>query len=268
MSTVIGHTTSRLILERDLPVASLLAGPASVGKWTLATYLADFHNVAAVDRWTVPDGLTIDTVRLITAFARRAPVGRFKLIVARIDNSSKPALNALLKTLEEPPPRVRFLLTTSTTTLPTVSSRCVVFRLGLLTRDELTRIFEAEGMPATKALRAAKFSRGQVANGYQVDGGENAKSLVLAVARAVSVGDPELFDKAFKTWDGSTTDMLSTFLTECLTQRWSMFSEPECEGLHRDRRRLLNMVAAVSRLPAARPRLGVRAALEPFTTRT
>lgn len=265
---IVGHVTSRLILQRALPTAALLVGPPSVGKWTLASHLAEFHRVAPVDRWLLPDGLGIDAVRLVTAFAHRAPVGPFKLIQARLEGSSKPALNALLKILEEPPPQVKFLLTSSTATMPTVSSRCVVFHLGLLTVDELGRIFTANGMTPAKAARAARFGRGQVKRGYGIDTADAPKNLVQTVAKAISVSDRELFDKAFKTWDGRTTEMLSTFLTECLTRRWSVFTEDDACGLHLDRNRLLRMVAAISRLPAARPRLGIRAALEPFTDRT
>lgn len=264
---MIGHRAARAYLERELPVAALLTGPASVGKWTLAAHLADHHRVRPVDRWAVPHGLTIDTVRLVTAYAHRAPMGEFKLILARLDDSSRPALNALLKTLEEPPPRVRFLLVSSMDTLPTVASRCMVFPLGRLTPGELEQVYRVKGMSPAKAERAARLARGQVERGYHVDSADTHKNQVVTLARALATGDPALYANAFRAWDARSSELLTTFFTECLTQRWAVFCESDTFGLHANRSRLWQMVTALGSLPAARPRLGVRAALEPFLGR-
>jgi hypothetical protein len=263
---VIGHVRARAYLERGLPTATLLVGPASVGKWTLANHLADHHQVRSIDRWQVPHGLTIDTVRLVTAYAARAPLGAFKLIQVRLDSSSSQALNALLKTLEEPPPRVKFLLTSSGSTMPTVASRCTVFELGMLGAGELEQIYRTQGYPASKAKRAADFARGQVQRGYGFEVSSPQRDQVAVVIKALSTGDRGLFGSVFKHWDQRSTELLSTFFTECLTTRWSAFTEADACGLHHDRTRLWAMVSALSKLPAARPRLGVRAALEPFLT--
>lgn len=264
---MIGHGTARAYLERELPTATLLYGPASVGKWTLASHLADFHRVSTVDRWQVPHGLTIDTVRLVTAYAHRAPYGAFKLIQARLDASSRQALNALLKTLEEPPPKVKFMLISSSGTLPTVASRCTVFELGELTAGQLEQIYRTQGYTAARAHRAAQFARGQVARGYDAEGSDNHHELVQQLAKALGTGDRELYDQVFKTWDARCTQMLTSLFLECLTQRWAQFNEADGCGLHRDRRRVWSMVSAVGRLNLARPRLGVRVALEPFLER-
>ena len=67
---------------------------------------------------------------------------------------SKAAFNALLKTLEEPPEHVKFLLaTTDPQKLPvTVLSRCLQFNLKRLDEaqigGQIGRILEAEGIPA------------------------------------------------------------------------------------------------------------------------
>lgn len=264
---MIGHEAARAYLERQLPTATLLVGPVSVGKWTLAAHLVRHHQVTPIDRWEVPHGLTIDTVRLISAYAARAPQGPFKLIVARLDSSSQQALNALLKTLEEPPPQVRFLLTSSAATLPTIASRCMVFELGLLRSIELEQIYRTQGYALGKAQIAAKYARGQVTRGYEYEAAGPAKSQIITLAKALVDRDRDLFSKVFSTWDGRCAQALSTFFTECLTHRWSTFDESETCGLHLDRARLWAMAAAIGRLPAARPRLGVRAALEPFLTR-
>ncbi len=264
---MIGHTTARTILERDLPQATLLHGPSSVGKWTLARHLADHHNVIPVDRWEVPHGLTVETVKLVTAYAARAPFGPFKLIVARLDNSHRRALNALLKTLEEPPPRVRFLLTSSSATLPTIASRCMVFELGLLAPADLEHLYREQGLPAHKAHKAAVYARGQVERGYEAESVDAHRNQVVNLAKALAGRDRDLFNVVFANWDTRSSDLLTTFFTECLTHRWSTFTEDDTFGLHHDRGRLWQMVSALARLRAARPRLGTRAALEPFLSR-
>jgi hypothetical protein len=264
---VIGHDTTRRYLEDHLPPATLLHGPASIGKWTLAVHLANHHQVAPVDRWLVEYGFTIDTARLITAYAARAPHGPFKLVVARLDESSKPALNALLKTLEEPPPRVRFILVTSAKTLPTVASRCIRFELGLLSGTELEKLYKDQGLPTNKAERAARHARGQVNRGYNLDAATSQRNQVINLAKSLATGDRDLFTAVFRDWNTAHTDLLTTLFTECLTHRWTVFAEADTFGLHLDRTRLWRMVSSITLLPAARPRLGIRAALEPFLSR-
>lgn len=264
---MIGHTTARAYLERELPVATLLHGPASVGKWTLADHLARHYHVRSNDRWDVPLGLSVETVKLVSAYAARAPMGEFKLIVARLDSSHDRALHALLKTLEEPPPKVRFLLTSASRSLPTISSRCKVFELGFLSPHELEDIYRSQGLPQLKARRAATFARGQVARGYQVDTINAPRNTVTTLVRALASGDGDGFDSVWKDWDAHCTELLSTFFTECLTRRWVLFTQADAGGIEGDRQKLWQMVSSISRLSYARPRLGVRAALEPFLNR-
>lgn len=264
---MIGHDLARRSLESHLPPATLLHGPPSVGKWTMAVHLADHHQVAPIDRWMIEFGFNIDTVRLITAYAARSPYGRFKLVVARLDDSSKPALNALLKTLEEPPRRVRFILTASGKVLPTVASRCTTFEMGLLSDGELEAVYRGQGLSTVKAGKAAVHARGQVSRGYEAENAVNHRNQVVNLAKALATGDRDLFTAVFHTWDGANTDLLTTLFTECLTHRWAVFTEDDTFGLHLDRTRLWRMASAITMLPMARPRLGIRAALEPFLSR-
>lgn len=262
--TYIGHREVVGLLERGLPPVTLLLGPASVGKWTLTHHLADHHGVALVDRVIVADGLRVDTVRSIRKFVGSRPFGPFKLAQIRLDGSTEPALNALLKTLEEPPATVRFLLTCSTRTLPTIMSRAQIFRLGLLTTEELRAVLIAEGLSPTAATRAAALGRGQVATALAADTSDDAKSNVLTVMRAVSSGDRDLFERAFRFFDDTSRDLLLCWLREAITGQWAIFSEDDSFGLRREPARLRKMLLAVSQLSRARSRLGVRAALEPF----
>src|SRR5678809_1409070 len=94
----------------------------------------------------------IDDVRDGIENAQYSPArGRFKVyLIDEVHMLSKPAFNALLKTLEEPPPHVKFLLaTTDPQKLPvTVLSRCLQFNLkrfppGLIYK-RLTETAQAE----------------------------------------------------------------------------------------------------------------------------
>ncbi len=83
----------------------------------------------------------VDDVREVIENAQYAPArGRFKVyLIDEVHMLSKPAFNALLKTLEEPPPHVKFLLaTTDPQKLPvTVLSRCLKFNLKRLLPDQI-----------------------------------------------------------------------------------------------------------------------------------
>ncbi|NNM12950.1 MAG: DNA polymerase III subunit gamma/tau, partial [Gammaproteobacteria bacterium] len=80
--------------------------------------------------------------------------GRYKVyLIDEVHMLSKHSFNALLKTLEEPPPHVKFLLaTTDPQKLPiTVLSRCLQFNLKRLPevamREHLIKVLDAEGIP-------------------------------------------------------------------------------------------------------------------------
>lgn len=96
----------------------------------------------------------IDNVRELIDNAMYAPTrGRYKVyLIDEVHMLSKSAFNALLKTLEEPPPHVKFLLaTTDPQKLPvTVLSRCIKFNLKRLTAEQIVgqmrSILDAEGI--------------------------------------------------------------------------------------------------------------------------
>ncbi|HEY0503324.1 MAG TPA: DNA polymerase III subunit gamma/tau, partial [Lysobacter sp.] len=98
----------------------------------------------------------VDDVREVIDNAQYMPSrGRVKVyLIDEVHMLSKSAFNALLKTLEEPPGHVKFLLaTTDPQKLPvTVLSRCLQFNLKRLDEQQIngqmTRILEAEGIPA------------------------------------------------------------------------------------------------------------------------
>jgi DNA polymerase III subunit gamma/tau len=157
--------------------AYLLTGTRGVGKTTLARILAKSLNceqgVSAtpcgrcpacgdIDAGRFVDLLEldaasntgVDNMRDILDNARYAPtVGRYKVyLIDEVHMLSKGAFNSMLKTLEEPPEHVKFVLaTTDPQKIPvTVLSRCLQFNLTPLPRaaiaDRLAYILDAESI--------------------------------------------------------------------------------------------------------------------------
>jgi len=97
--------------------------------------------------------------------------GRFKVyLIDEVHMLSKHSFNALLKTLEEPPPHVKFLLaTTDPQRLPvTILSRCLQFNLRRLSEDliagHLAHVLSEEAIPADPPAiaRIARAADGSV----------------------------------------------------------------------------------------------------------
>lgn len=148
----VGKTTIARILAKALNcergVGSEPCGECSTCLDIDAGRYVDLLEIDAASRTKVDDTREIlDNV--IYAPAR----GRYKVyLIDEVHMLSTSSFNALLKTLEEPPPHVKFLLaTTDPQKLPvTVLSRCLQFSLKRLSRVEIEgqirRILEAEGV--------------------------------------------------------------------------------------------------------------------------
>ena len=97
---------------------------------------------------------SIDEIRdLIERAAYKPAVGRFKVfMIDEAHQLTKDAFNALLKTLEEPPEYLKFVLATTDPEkmLPTVLSRCLQFNLRPMApevvREHLSQVLHAEGV--------------------------------------------------------------------------------------------------------------------------
>jgi len=180
-----GHvrvTLQNALREGKVAHAYLFAGPRGVGKTTVARILAKALNcdqgptptpcnacprcLAIVQGSSMDvleiDGASnrgIDEVRELRESAQLAPVGgRYKVyIIDEVHMLTTPAFNALLKTLEEPPPHVVFVLATTEPhqVPPTIRSRCqrfnfrrlsvreIVERLAFISREEKVEAEEA-----------------------------------------------------------------------------------------------------------------------------
>ncbi|HEY8428111.1 MAG TPA: DNA polymerase III subunit gamma/tau, partial [Sandaracinaceae bacterium] len=176
------HVVRALVnsLEQDkLHHAYLFTGTRGVGKTTVARILAKALNCeqgvvaepcgvcdacTAIDQGRFVDLLEVDAAsrtkvddtRELLDNVQYAPTrGRYKVyLIDEVHMLSNHSFNALLKTLEEPPPHVKFLLaTTDPQKLPiTVLSRCLQFNLKRLTvqqiQAQLEKICAAEGVEA------------------------------------------------------------------------------------------------------------------------
>lgn len=96
--------------------------------------------------------------------ALRPYEGRRRVLMLHdAERLSEEAANAMLKTLEEPPPHATLILVASSTDLlPTIVSRCRVLRLRPLPRQQVTEALMARGVAAADAALLAAWSGGRV----------------------------------------------------------------------------------------------------------
>ena len=109
--------------------------------------------------------ITVDQVRsLQRLFSTTASMSPWRVVIIdSIDDLERPAANALLKNLEEPPPSSLFLLVSHATDrlLPTIRSRCRQLRLSALDTDAMTSALQAAVPDADEAEIAALREAGQ-----------------------------------------------------------------------------------------------------------
>ena len=201
----------------------------------------------------------VDDVRELIESVRYRPVSaRYKIyIIDEVHMLSKQAFNALLKTLEEPPPHVKFVFaTTEVRRLPvTVLSRCQRFDLRRVEMEVLIEHFGgiaakegAEVEPAALAL-IARAADGSVRDGLSVldqamahEGTqitEDAVRAMLGLADRTRLFD--LFDMLMK---GAIKDAL-----DCFAELHDAGAEPQ--ALLQDLLELCHWLTRLKHVPAA-----------------
>lgn len=157
------RTLKNAISSGKIAHAYLFCGPRGTGKTSMARLFAkalncekgigqqcnECSNCQAINEGVHPDVIEIDAasnngvdqVRDLIDKIRYAPIkGRYKVyIIDEVHMMSAGAFNALLKTLEEPPEQVIFILATTEPykVLPTILSRCQRFDFGKIDDEDI-----------------------------------------------------------------------------------------------------------------------------------
>ena len=199
------QTLQNFFKNKRIPHAFIFTGIRGIGKTTIARIISKGLNCTgngnmdptfdpclqcvdckAILKSTHSDVLEIDAashtsvndVRELIENAKYTPIsGRYKVyIIDEVHMLSNSAFNALLKTLEEPPAHVKFILaTTEIQKIPvTVLSRCQKFRLRLLKLSELEKYYntilekEKYTIEQSALTLIAKSAKGSVRDGLSV----------------------------------------------------------------------------------------------------
>ena len=171
------RTMRNAIENNKIAHAYLFCGPRGTGKTSMARLFAKAlnceeglghqcnhcSNCLAMNSSSHPDVIEIDAasnngveqVRDLIDKVRYAPIkGKYKIyIIDEVHMMSPGAFNALLKTLEEPPEHVIFILATTEPfkVLPTIVSRCQRYDFAKIDakdiREKLVWILKREGVP-------------------------------------------------------------------------------------------------------------------------
>lgn len=181
---LVGQEAIKQTLENSLKIqkishAYLFSGPRGTGKTSVARLFAkalncekgngeicnECSNCRAINEGSHPDVIEIDAasnsgvdeVRELIEKVKYAPIqGKYKVyIIDEVHMMTNSAFNALLKTLEEPPSYVVFILCTTEPykLLPTILSRCQRYEFKKITDAELkkliTHVLKEEGVSST-----------------------------------------------------------------------------------------------------------------------
>ena len=164
------QTIRNAIKENKIAHAYLFSGPRGTGKTSMAKLLAkalncededvlskpcnECENCQAINEGTHPDVIELDAasnngvdeVRDIIDKVKYAPImGKYKVyIIDEVHMMTPGAFNALLKTLEEPPAHVIFILATTDVhkVIPTIVSRCQRFDFNRVSKNDMKKRIE------------------------------------------------------------------------------------------------------------------------------
>jgi len=230
----ITRTLVNSIKENKIPSALLFCGPRGVGKTSTARIFArEINNYSKKDELSfnifeldAASNNKADDIRDLIEKVRIPPQkGKYKVyIIDEVHMLSKHAENAFLKTLEEPPPYVVFILATTEKNkiLPTIISRCQIYDFNRIKKVEiveyLNQICEKENIEfELAALRLiAKKSDGSMRDSLtildRVVNYSNNKILIKETSILLNVIDDEKYlEIVQKTQNGSLVNAIEIF---------------------------------------------------------
>ncbi|MDO5506334.1 MAG: DNA polymerase III subunit gamma/tau, partial [Pseudoxanthomonas suwonensis] len=255
----VGKTTIARIFAKSLNCESgTSADPCGTCEVCQAIDAGRFIDLLEID---AASNTGVDDVRELIENAQYMPSrGRTKVyLIDEVHMLSKAAFNALLKTLEEPPGHVKFLLaTTDPQKLPvTVLSRCLQFNLKRLDEEQISgqmrRILEAEGIAADDgAIRQlSRAADGSLRDGLSLldqaiayAGGALDDAVVTAMLGTVDRGRVGALLASLADGDGERLLAEIAELAE-FSPDWKAVLEAVAEALHRVQVRQLVPKAAV-----------------------
>ena len=211
------RTLRNAITSKQLAHAYLFVGPRGTGKTTTARILAKSLNCTggpkadfslddpvclAIEQGNCMDVIEIDAAsnrsiedaKRIREECQFAPTScPYKVfIIDEVHQLTKDAFNTLLKTLEEPPPWVKFILATTEAdkVLPTITSRCQRLEFHPIFEEvisaQLLRIVKADGVQAEPAALTAIA---RLANGGMRDSQSILDQIISFSGKKISEAD-------------------------------------------------------------------------------
>ena len=145
-------TLSNAIKNDKIPQALLFCGPRGVGKTSCARILAkQINNLEENFEYNIfeldaASNNSVEDIRSITDQIRIPPqIGKYKVyIIDEVHMLSNAAFNAFLKSLEEPPKHVVFILATTEKNkiIPTILSRCQIYDFKKVDVDDITELLK------------------------------------------------------------------------------------------------------------------------------
>ena len=145
-------TLSNAIKNDKIPQALLFCGPRGVGKTSCARILAkQINNLEENFEYNIfeldaASNNSVEDIRSITDQIRIPPqIGKYKVyIIDEVHMLSNAAFNAFLKSLEEPPKHVVFILATTEKNkiIPTILSRCQIYDFKKVDVIDITELLK------------------------------------------------------------------------------------------------------------------------------
>ncbi len=205
-ATILGHqraleVLTGLLTGGRMPHAMLFHGPEGVGKASIARLLgralicrdlgcATCEDCRLFDAGNHPDfvhvklelrkdskeyrkQIVVDQVRRVSSLVGLAPRkgARRLILIDPADRMNLESQNALLKTLEEPPPHTVLILIAARpqVLVSTVRSRCFTLGFGPLRAADLARLLESRGFDAREAMARAALAEGRPGRAMELD---------------------------------------------------------------------------------------------------